>query len=472
MSVTTRLSAAQQRIWRMYRAAGVILAGVNGVYGAYAFIYLKRRLESAGGESGSVLDNLLFVIIGSMLFEFIAEPITGDWADSFGRRRMVVFTYLGVCVAFLAYWLVSAEAVSGLDAGAQVRLIVALALIAEVFYAVASALFNGALDAWFVDELRIAEGPRGADLLPLFSIQRRWCGIFMVAAGVATLWIADVTFHGDRSTVAVDGLFAFGALPWLAAAVITAAAGLWLGLSMAEHRVPVRGSEPSHQRIWLRLKRTLRVRKLRNALVVSSMLYTCWICFMYRLPVLLTEKRIVAEAGVLQSVLRGYYWYYLAMGASRFLGPYLSGRLWVGMGTMTKFRWWGVVNCGALAGAGLALLWRSWDATDFNAVLVPAALVLFWVAKLAEEAFKPVRSTYLNYLMVDGTDRAFVLSMATPFGAIIIVIGVGVLVLAQQSFAALNEVSMSVPLLFAILGLLGIGLTVKLSRERDSSASD
>jgi MFS family permease len=457
----------------MYRAAGIILGTVNGVYGAYAFIYLKRRLESAGGESGGesggVLDNLLFVIIASMLFEFIAEPITGDWADSFGRRRMVVLTYLGVSLAFLAYWLISADVVSGLDRGVQVQLIVALALVAEVFYAVASALFNGALDAWFVDELRIARGPQGADLLSFFSAQRRWCGIFMIGGGVVALWIADVTFHLDSPAIAVGGLLSAGALPWPAAAVLTAAAALWLSVSMVEHRAVVRGDGPSHRRIWLRLKRTLNMRELRNALLVSSVLYTCWICFMYLLPVLLTEKRIVAEAGVLQSVLKGYYWFYLAMGTTRFLGPYLSGRLWAGMGPMLKFRWWGVLNCGALALAGLALLWRSWDATGLHAVLVPAALVLFWIAKLAEEAFKPVRSTYLNSLMVDGTDRAFVLSMATPFGAFIIVIGVGMLAIAQQFFSALDEVSMSVPLLFAILGLLGVGLTVKLSRARKAN---
>src|SRR5262249_23471424 len=152
-----------------------------------------------------------------------------------------------------------------------------------------------------------------------------------------------------------------GALPWLAATVTTAAAALWLGVSMAEHRVPVRGDGPPHRRIWLRLQRTLGVRELRNALVVSSVLYTCWICFMYLLPVLLTEKRIVTEAGVLQPVLKGYYWYSLAMGTSRFLGPYLSGRLWAGVGPMLKFRWWGVLNCGALAAAGVALLWRSLD---------------------------------------------------------------------------------------------------------------
>jgi MFS family permease len=463
MSGPTRLSDAQLRIWRTYRAAGVLLAAVNGVYGAYAFIYLKRRLESAGGESATVLDNLLFVIIGSMLFEFVAEPITGDWADSFGRRRMVVSTYLGVCLAFVAYWVISADAVSNLGAATQVRLIVALALIAEVFYAVASALFNGALDAWFVDEMRIAHGPQGRALLPLFAVQRRWAGLFMVAGGVIALWVADATFHVDSRTTA-GGLLSAGALPWLAAAVIMAAAALWLGVSMAEHRVPVRGDEPSHLRIWLRLKRTLSMRDLRNALLVSSVLYTCWICFMYLLPVLLTEKRIVADAGALASVLKGYYWYYLAMGTSRFLGPYLSGRLWPEMSPMVRFRWWGVLNCGALAMAGLALLGRRWDVTDLNAVLVPAALVLFWVAKLAEEAFKPVRSTYLNYLMVDGTDRAFVLSMATPFGAIIVVIGVGMLAGLQQLFSALDEVSMSVPLLFAILGLLGVGLTIKLSR--------
>jgi hypothetical protein len=462
--VTTQLSAAQKRIWRMYRTAGIALAAVNGVYGAYAFIYLKRRLESAGGESGSVLDSLLFVIIGSMLIEFFAEPITGDWADSFGRRRMVILAYLGVSLAFVAYWLISIESVSSLGAEEQVRFIVAMALVAEVFFAVASALLNGALDAWFVDELRVAGGPQGADLLPLFSVQRRWCGLFMVGAGVVALWIADVTFRADAPATGAGGLMSVSALPWLAATVATAAAALWLSVAMDEHRVPVRGNEPSHLRIWLRLKRTLRVRALRNALIVSSVLYTCWICFMYMLPVLLTEQRVVAEAGVLQSVLKGYYWYYLAMGTSRFLGPYLAERLWAGAGPMLKFRRWGVLNCGALALAGSALIWRIWDGTDASSVLVPAALVLFWVAKLAEEAFKPVRSTYLNYLMADGTDRAFVLSMATPFGAFIIVIGVGMLAIAQRFSPALNEVAMSVPLLFAILGVLGAGLTIKLSR--------
>jgi hypothetical protein len=195
-------------------------------------------------------------------------------------------------------------------------------------------------------------------------------------------------------------------------------------------------------------------------------LYTCWICFMFLLPVLLTERSVASQAGPLESVLKHYYWFYLAMGTSRFLGPYLSGRLWMGSGTREKFRSWGVINCGALALAGLVLLSRAWEGARVNAVLVPLALGLFWVAKLGEEAFKPVRSTYLNCLVVDGTDRAFVLSMATPFGAIIIVLGVGLLAAARQIVPGLNDVAMSVPLLFAILGLLGVGMTIKLSRAQ------
>ncbi len=463
MSVSSQLSSEQTRIWRTYWTANTVLAVVNGIYGAYAFLYLARRLSSAGGPPESILDNLLLVISGSMIFEFFAEPITGDWADSYGRRRMVTSTYLVLCIAFLSYWFISSDAVSSLGTSAEVRTIVIVSLLAEVFYAVASALFNGALDAWFVDELRIAGGPQGADLLRFFSRQRRWSGLVMVAAGALSLWIADVTAQPGAS--ASEGLLSVGALPWLVAAVITAAAAVWLTISMVEHRPPVRGEGPSHKRIWRRLQRTLRVTELRNALLISSVLYTCWICFMYLLPVLLTEKRIAAEAGVLQSVVENYYWYYLAMGTSRFLGPYLSGRLGMGLSPMVKFRWWGVLNCGALAVAGLALLSRSQAAPDLNAVLVPVSLTLFWVAKVAEEAFKPVRSTYLNVLVVDGTDRAFVLSMATPFGAVIIVFGVGLLAVFQQLFAALNEVSMSVPLLFFMLGMLGVGLTVKLSRS-------
>jgi hypothetical protein len=481
MSVTTQLSADQHRIWRTYRAANLVLAAVNGVYGAYAFIYLKRRLESAGGESSSVLDNLLFVIIASMFFEFFAEPITGDWADAFGRRRMVVSTYLGVCLAFLAYWMISSDFISSLGSASEVRVIVALSLAAEVFYAVASALFNGALDAWFVDELRLVKGPQGPDLLPFFAKQRRMSGIFMVGGGVLALWFADTTFHvtdAEHAAAAAaavgatvsDGLFSPAALPWLVTAAITSGTALWLSFTMREHRVPEPGSEPTHLRIWMRLQRTFRVRELRNALLVSSVLYTCWICFMFLLPVLLTERSVAAQAGPLQSVLKHYYWFYLAMGTARFLGPYLSGRMWMAAGPMAKFRSWGVINCGALALAGLVLLSRAWEGASVNAVLVPLAIVLFWVAKLGEEAFKPVRSTYLNCLVVDGTDRAFVLSMATPFGAIIIVLGVGLLAAAQQLVPGLSDVAMSVPLLFAILGLLGVGMTIKLSRAQPVQA--
>jgi len=51
---------------------------------------------------------------------------------------------------------------------------------------------------------------------------------------------------------------------------------------------------------------------------------------MYLLPILLTEKQIVSEAGGVKVVLENYYWFYLAMGTSRFLGPYLSNRFRLG----------------------------------------------------------------------------------------------------------------------------------------------
>jgi hypothetical protein len=236
---------------------------------------------------------------------------------------------------------------------------------------------------------------------------------------------------------------------------------------MSERRTAVAGNEPSYRRIWLRLRRTLSVRDLRNALLISSVLYTCWICFMYLLPVLLTEKQIRSEAGAFRAILDDYYWFYLAMGTSRFVGPFLSTRFRLGDHQIKQFRWWGVLNCGALAIGGSALLWRALDvepAAGFRAALVPLALVLFWVAKVAEEAFKPVRSTYLNHLVVDSADRAFVLSLATPFGAVIILVGIGLLAAAQHFLRALDEMRFSVPLLFVILGALGVALTVNLSR--------
>jgi hypothetical protein len=240
-------------------------------------------------------------------------------------------------------------------------------------------------------------------------------------------------------------------------------------LRLVEHHAPAPTGESSYQRIRLRLRRALGSRELRNALLITSVLYTCWICFMYLQPVLLTEKAVRAEAGILAGILNDYYWFYLAMGTSRFLGPYLSSRFQLGGDQIRQFRWWGVLNCGALALGGVVLLLRSHDATgapgSLNHAVVPVSLVLFWLAKVAEEAFKPVRSTYLNDLVVDGNDRAFVLSLATPFGAVIILVGIGLLAAAQSLVPALGEIPFSVPLLFAILGALGVVVTLRLSRR-------
>jgi hypothetical protein len=353
---------------------------------------------------------------------------------------VIVASYVGLALSFLTYWLISADAIA--HAGSPQRIIVTLSLVAELFFAISAAMINGALDAWFVDELRLAGGPTGAELLPLFSAQRRWVGTFVVGAGVLSLWIASAGVT---------------ALPWLVAASIAALTALWVMLRLVEHRAPVVSHEPTHLRIWSRLKRALHVPDLRNALFVSSVLYTCWICFMYLLPVLLTEPEVVADAGLFEGVLKNYYWYYLAMGTSRFIGPYLSSALGPGATQLGRFRWWGVLNCGALAAAGLALV--------VGGALVPLALGLFWLTKVAEEAFKPVRSTYLNQLVTDSNDRAFVLSMATPFGAVIILLGTGVLAAAQYLFGALDEVRVSVPVLFAILGGLGVVVTLRLSRR-------
>src|SRR4051812_46460039 len=107
-----QLSIVQKRVWFTYLSITVIFALVNGVYTSYAFLYLKYKLEGAGGISGSILDNLLFIIAASMFFEFFAEPFTGDWADAYGRRRVVSGAFLGLCMAFLVYWFISADAIA------------------------------------------------------------------------------------------------------------------------------------------------------------------------------------------------------------------------------------------------------------------------------------------------------------------------------------------------------------------------
>lgn len=475
MSTTVRaaLSISQKRIWHSFLSIYTIFALANGTYTSYTFLYLKDRLKQVSNSNGSIIDNLLFILVVSMIFEFFAEPITGDWADTYGRRKVVVGSFLGFTGAFVCYWLISADAITHLPDPLQYRVLISSALLAELLFAASAALFNGALEAWFVDELNHENGPQGAALLPFFSSQRRWVGVFMIVGGIIPLWLTSDVLSGRAA--AGSGLGSMIALPWLAVGALTAVAAMWSNRRLVEHQQPASVSEPTHKRILVRLQRVFRIHELRNALFISSVIYTCWICFMYLLPVLLTEQQIIAEAGMFKGVLKSYYWYYLSIGASRFIGPFLAHRIRLGSAQSAQFRWWGVLNCGALMAAGFALLLRRYSlpgiSTGLCEFLVPLALILFWITKVAEEAFKPVRSTYLNHLIKDGSDRAFILSLATPFGAVIILVGTGLLIVLQRFLQSFNETQFSISLLFVILGALGSILTVQLSRQRRSDST-
>jgi len=454
----------------MYLILNVGFAFLTGMYSSYTFLYLKYLLLSVGGIETTVLNDLLIILATSMLLEFIAEPITGDWADTYGRKRIIASAFLAQAVAFLVYWSLSIHNVLHVLTGSERRAIVALACGAEFAFAMSAALFNGALDAWFVDELLIVNGPKADALQPFFSIQRRWFGGFMLLGGTTSLLVAKVAFgHAVPEHRRAS--------PWLIATVLALLMGLYVASYLNEHRQKSDNSEPAARRIWSRFGRTMRVPNLRRSLLICSALYTCWICFLYLVPVLLSEEDIVRHAGPFRFIVVNYTCYYVIVGLGRFLGPYLSNRFRLGRDVATQFRNWGTLNCTILGVAGTLFYLNSpvcsFAPQSVREYLVPLALILLIATKVSEEAFKPVRATYLNSLIPDSTDRAFVLSMATPFGAIVVVLGIVVLTVSTRLFEASREALVSIPALFVFLGLIGISSIAWLSRPavipRDTS---
>jgi MFS family permease len=462
---------AQRQIWRTYLALNVLFALANGMYASYAFLYLKRRLLAVGGIENSLLDSLLLVLVISMSFEFFLDPYAGDLADARGRRRIVILAFAGQALAFLAYWSASASPTHSFGPRAQSHLVTTLGIVGELAFAAAAALFNGSLDAWFVDELRLAGWPPGESLQPFFSTQRKYFGGSMLIGGMASLGLASsASVSGD-----LDSMLSRTAAPWALAAAIAVIACILCRWRLAESFRPLQTATPTVQRLRGRLKRTIGSRSLRAALIASSVLYTGWICFLYLAPVLLTEPSLMTESGPFEQLLRNYYWFYLAVGACRLVGPAISNRFRLGGSAALQFRRWGLVNGSACALAGGLLLLRApvfGLPSTVRVVLVPVAIASFLIAKLAEEAFKPVRTTYLNDLLPDGEDRAFVLSMTTPLGALVILLGAAVLAASGHGWKTLQSISFALPVLFVFIGLLGMLSIMLLLRDRYSAPRD
>ena len=155
-----KLSPNAQLSVNVYLLVTGLFGLAYGIYGYYAFVYLSRLHP----DGASLLTPLLPVLAATMLFEFVAEPITGRLADVYGRRLSVVVAFLLMSVAFIAYSAAAIPSVVNLPWGVK-----AVAILAELVLAVGLALQSGSFDAWIVERVYEAEGSREINTQIIFA---------------------------------------------------------------------------------------------------------------------------------------------------------------------------------------------------------------------------------------------------------------------------------------------------------------
>ena len=462
-----KFSPQSIRVWHTFLLLNGIFGFAYGLYLSYAYIYLSKQLERLNLQSvGSsapvynVFDNILLVLALSMFFEAWAEPATGDYADVRGRRRATVVAFLGMAVAFILYWLSSVTASIPPDMNPRGLVTTIIAVSAELSASLALAFFSGALEAWFVDELHVTGVSAKADLQPCFSVKTQVMGGAMVAGGTLSLLLGKTALATPQPDLTIGSI---ASLPWPLAAGLMSLAALFALVSMVETETHGVINRPAFQptRIFYRIAELGQRREMMLILLVSSLLYACQVSFAQVLGVVLTDQYLAQRAeNSIVNWLQAHYWvYWLVLGSSRMIGPYLSnvrrGRL--SPNRAVTFGYWGKLNCLFIALGAIGVLLGVLTPMRIGIFL---AWPLFVVAKIFEEAFKPVRETYLNELILDRTNRAFTLSMSIPFGSLLVALVIISLLTTRALVPGIYDQiavsSIGISWLLLIEGLVGV----------------
>src|SRR5262249_36706975 len=91
------------RVQRAFFAINCMFGLAYGCYLYYVFVYLDALLSGAHNP----ISNLLIVFLATMVFEAIAEPATGDYADLYGRRKSQAIAFLMLGLGFVIYALLT-----------------------------------------------------------------------------------------------------------------------------------------------------------------------------------------------------------------------------------------------------------------------------------------------------------------------------------------------------------------------------
>ncbi|HEX6704921.1 MAG TPA: hypothetical protein VF169_09195 [Albitalea sp.] len=431
-----------------------------GIYGYYAFVYLQRLNPTAA----SLLDPLLPVLAATMVFELIAEPVTGRFADVFGRRISVVIAFLLIATSFLIY-----ASASFSSAEQEAGLVQAIAIGAELVLAIGLAFHSGSLDAWVVERVYEGEGSRDVCMEPVFARAGQFFTAGLTIGGVIGSFAVAQTPESMSASQRIVWIW-----PWLISAAIMlltmliSAAVMYVRPNLrapdwSTPTSPIAFATDAFDRV---LKLARAPTRLQQAIVVMSSMYAIGIMFIY-------FSTLLAEQILKQSGHPG--WLYALPGlllAPRLAGPQAAILLTRGTDPGDQAAHARMLrNVGVLASVSAVAL--GYFASRLLSVASspleePWTLGMGCLAFVSTSFFhhmsKPITSAYLNYNIEDDADRAFVNSMGTPAGGLLVaVIAVGLMVANR---AVNNPQAQDLYLVFAVPGLAAFVATLLVTRPR------
>jgi MFS family permease len=402
-----------------------------GIYGYYVFVYLSRLHPDAA----SIIQPLLPVLAATMMFEFIAEPITGRFADIYGRRLAVIMAFILISDEFIAYSLAAIPAVAASQWRVQIT-----AIGAELVLAIGLALHSGSFDAWVIERIHDSEGSRD---IPTESIFARAAQIFTVGL---TLGGFIGSFAVSQTNSERD-LFA-NIWPWILSAFLALLAVL-VGAAAMFDRPNVRApnwTEGTTLSAFLKdaVYRVTQLRfqsaAVRQTIYVNSAMYSIGIVYIYFST--LIAERALRNFGLIHILYLVPFLYLVP----RLLGPQLAilfskGRRHTDSNAYRlMFRAAGL-GCGVSAAAlafSASKLASPQPLPDNAKLIFLFGCIAFFGTSLFVHMLKPIATAYLNFHIADDNERAFINSMSTPAGGFVVALVCFALLIVNGSSAKPN----------------------------------
>jgi MFS family permease len=434
----------------------IVLGLSYGIYGNYAFLYLDAVCKR--DQVADPLDYLLQVLAATMLFEFVAEPITGRFADLRGKKKAITIAYILIALSMFLY-----STIGYLSKKFGGVAVIIGAIVAELFLAIGLAFHAGAADAWLAENC-------DEDVAHPAALE-------LIFARGAQAFVLCLAIGGAISSIGVAGPSSFSSEPWVIAAILACLGAIYSEVKIKEPvSAPISSAPNSNENSYRELLTKLFASSdMRRLLILASSNYVMGVFFSYFAPMIffLILKPTIGKALALAS-------FPIMLLFPRLLGP-LFATYWRKQFDLTPATF---SDSDALRYRQIlrrilslsAILMAVFGIISILIIAIPSSVnhwstsvitvVVLLSAAFLGQASKPIQKAFVNHLVLDNSYRAFAISMTVPFGALIVAFIALLLIGVDKNHQTnANATPLQIGVIFIICGVSSLIAVLRSTRE-------